>query len=69
MDSREVARSKRCDGSARFDENSEGDGLGLGLVVAGRLGMGRWVDEELKEEIKKNKGREKRRAEKEIEKR
>lgn len=69
MDSREVARSKRCVGSARFDENSEGDGLGLGLVVAGRLGMGRWVDEELKEEIKKNKGREKRRAEKEIEKR
>lgn len=44
--------------------------MGLGLVVAGRLGMGRWVGEELKEERKKKKieGEEKRRAEEEIEK-
>lgn len=31
--------------------------MGLGSVVAGRLGMGRWVGEELKEERKKNRGR------------
>lgn len=29
--------------------------MGLGSVVAGRLGMGRWVGEELKEERKKKK--------------
>lgn len=43
--------------------------MGLGSVVAGRLGMGRWVGEELKEERKKKiEGKEKRRAEEEIEK-
>ena len=63
MDSRVAARSERC------DENSVNGDLGLGSVAAWglgqkRLGKGRWVGKELKEERKKYmKGRKKRRAE------
>jgi len=39
MDSRMAARSERCDGSTRFDENSEGGGLGLRSTVAWGLGQ------------------------------
>ena len=38
MDLRAAARSERCDGLVRYDENSEGGGLGLGSVAAWGLG-------------------------------
>ena len=58
MDLRAAARSERC------DENSVSGDLGLGSVVAWglgqqRLGKGRWVGKELKEERKKKNEREK----------